>query len=44
MKTSAVLPALLMLVLCGPLAASASDCDNFFGQQCLIDLIRPACI
>jgi pimeloyl-ACP methyl ester carboxylesterase len=38
MKMSAALPALLAMVLCGPLAAAASDCDNLFGQHCLIDL------
>jgi pimeloyl-ACP methyl ester carboxylesterase len=38
MKMSAALPALLAMVLCGPLAEAASDCDNFFGQHCLIEL------
>jgi pimeloyl-ACP methyl ester carboxylesterase len=38
MKSSVVLPVLLAMVLCGPLAEAASDCDNFFGQHCLIEL------
>jgi pimeloyl-ACP methyl ester carboxylesterase len=38
MKMSVALPALLAMVLCGPLAEAASDCDNFFGQHCLIEL------
>jgi pimeloyl-ACP methyl ester carboxylesterase len=38
MKMSVALPALLAMALCGPLAEAASDCDNFFGQHCLIEL------
>jgi pimeloyl-ACP methyl ester carboxylesterase len=35
---SVALPALLAMLLCGPLAKAGSDCDNFFGQHCLIEL------
>jgi pimeloyl-ACP methyl ester carboxylesterase len=33
-----VLPALPAMVLCASLATAASDCDNFFGQHCVIEL------
>jgi pimeloyl-ACP methyl ester carboxylesterase len=37
MKMSMGLPVLLAMVLCGPVEAD-SDCANFFGQHCLIEL------
>jgi pimeloyl-ACP methyl ester carboxylesterase len=37
-KMSVTLPILLAMGLCGPPANGASDCDNFFGQHCLIEL------
>jgi pimeloyl-ACP methyl ester carboxylesterase len=38
LKLNVALPALLTMTLCGPLAEAASDCDNFFGQHCLVEL------
>jgi pimeloyl-ACP methyl ester carboxylesterase len=38
MKMSMALPALLAMALCVPCAKAASDCGNFFGQHCLIEL------
>jgi pimeloyl-ACP methyl ester carboxylesterase len=39
MKMSAALSALPAMFLCASLAGAASDCDNFFGQHCVIELI-----
>jgi len=38
MKMSAVLSSLAAMLLCASLAMAASDCDNFFGQHCVIEL------
>jgi pimeloyl-ACP methyl ester carboxylesterase len=38
MQIKVALAGVLTLALSGPFAQAASDCDNFFGQRCLIDL------
>jgi pimeloyl-ACP methyl ester carboxylesterase len=38
MQIKVALAGALALALGGPFAKAASDCDNFFGQRCLIDL------
>ena len=38
MKITVALVTALTLVIGSPIAKAASDCDNFFGQHCLIDL------
>jgi pimeloyl-ACP methyl ester carboxylesterase len=38
MKTSVAMITVLAMSGCGPFARAASDCDNFFGQHCLIEL------
>jgi len=38
LKINAALSALTAMVLCASIATAASDCDNFFGQHCVIEL------